>query len=115
MFSTDPDVRKAYSADVSGLVMLPDAVARPTTIDEVQDILRRASADRTPVTAAGGQTSTTGASISDAGVLLSLRAMDRVIDVDRDGKRAIVQPGVLLGPLNRQLSDTGLHFAPDPT
>jgi glycolate oxidase len=115
MFSTDPDVRKAYSADVSGLVMLPDAVARPTTIDEVQDILRHASADRTPVTAAGGQTSTTGASISDTGVLLSLRAMDRVIDVDRDGKRAIVQPGVLLGPLNRQLSDTGLHFAPDPT
>src|SRR5205814_7422333 len=58
---------------------------------------------------------TTGASICDRGVLLSMRAMDRIIDIDVAGKRAIVQPGVLLGALNRQLADTGLHFAPDPT
>jgi FAD/FMN-containing dehydrogenase len=115
MLSTDPDVRKAYSADVSGLVMLPDAVARPSTAEEVQEIMRQAAADRTAVTAAGGQTSTTGASISDTGVLLSLRGMDRIIDVDRESRRAIVQPGVLLGALNRAIADTGLHFAPDPT
>jgi len=113
--AADPEVRKAYSADVSGLVMVPDAVARPTSSGEVQEILRNASSDRTPVTAAGGQTSTTGASICDRGVLLSMRAMDRVIDIDVAGKRAIVEPGVILGALNRQLADTGLHFAPDPT
>lgn len=95
--------------------MLPDAVARPTSVEEVQEIMRRATADRTPVTAAGGQTSTTGASITDTGLLLSLRAMDRVIDVDVVGRRALVQPGVLLGALNKQIADTGLHFAPDPT
>lgn len=115
MYSTDPDVRKAYAADVSGLVMLPDAVARPTSAEEVQEILRRAAAERTAVTAAGGQTSTTGASICDRGVLLSMRAMDRIIDVDVAGHRAIVQPGVLLGALNKRIADTGLHFAPDPT
>src|SRR5436190_3402529 len=115
MYSTDPDVRKAYSADVSGLVMLPDAVARPTTTEEVQETLRKAASDRTSVTAAGGQTSTTGASITDKGVLLSVRAMDRILDVDREGRRAVVQPGVLLGDLNRAIADTGLHFAPDPT
>ena len=113
--STDPDVRKSYSADVSGLVMLPDAVARPTSITETQDVLRRASAERTPVTAAGGQTSTTGASITDGGVLLSMRAMNRVLDIDAKGRRAIVEPGVLLGALNRELAPERLHFAPDPT
>lgn len=115
MYSTDPDVRKAYSADVSGLVMLPDAVARPESTAEVQEVLRRATAERTPVTAAGGQTSTTGASISDGGVLLSMRAMDRIIDIDAAGRRAAVEPGVLLGALNRTLAESGLHFAPDPT
>lgn len=115
MLSTDAAVRQAYSADVSGLVMIPDAVARPTAADEVRDVLRRASSEHTPVTTAGNQTSTTGASITDRGVLLSMRAMDRIIDVDAANACAIVEPGVLLGDLNRAVMPHGLHFAPDPT
>jgi len=113
--STDPEVRKSYSADVSGLTMIPDAVARPTSASEIQEILREATAKKTPVTAAGGQTSTTGASITDQGILLSLRAMNRIVDIDVAGQRAVVEPGVLLGELNRTVKGDGLHFAPDPT
>src|SRR5687768_5376744 len=113
--TTDEAVRTAYSAVVSGLVMLPDAVARPTSADEVVEILRKATADRTPVTAAGNQTSTTGASMTDRGVLLSMRAMDRIIDLDVTNRCAVVEPGVLLGDLNRAAAPHGLHFAPDPT
>ena len=113
--TTDPEVRQAYSTDVSGLVMLPDAVARPTSSEDVVALLRDASGSRTPVTAAGNQTSTTGASITDRGVLLSMRAMHRVLDVDPAGRRAVVEPGVLLGDLNRAVAGHGLHFAPDPT
>jgi glycolate oxidase len=113
--SSDEAVRKAYSADVSGLVMMPDAVARPKSPDEVAEIMARAAAEKTPVTAAGNQTSTTGASITDRGILLSLRAMDRIIDVDVANRRAVVEPGVLLGELNRVVAQHGLHFAPDPT
>src|SRR5258705_79708 len=115
MYSTDPDVRKSYSADVSGLVLVPDAVARPSSIAETQELLRQATKDRIGVTPAGAQTSTTGASITDRGVLLSMRAMGRIIDVDVAGGRAIVEPGVLLGDLNRAVAEYGLHFAPDPT
>ena len=113
--STDTSVREAYSADVSGLVMVPDAVARPASADEVIVTLKQASAERTPVTPAGSQTSTTGASITDRGILLSLRAMDRIIDIDVAARRAVVEPGVLLGDLNRALTAHGLLFAPDPT
>jgi glycolate oxidase len=113
--ATDPEVRTAYSADVSGLVMVPDAVARPTSADEVHEVLREAAATGAAVTAAGNQTSTTGASITDKGVLLSLRAMDRIIEVDAARGMAVVEPGVLLGDLNRAVAQHGLHFAPDPT
>jgi FAD/FMN-containing dehydrogenase len=115
LISTDEAVRAAYSADVSGLVMHPEAVARPKTSDEVVEIIRQAASKKTPVTAAGSQTSTTGASITDRGILLSLRAMDRIIDVDVANRIAIVEPGVLLGDLNRSVATHGLHFAPDPT
>ena len=113
--SNDPDVRRSYSADVSGLVMVPEAVARPASVDEVREILREAASKRTPVTPAGGQTSTTGASITDRGVLLSTTAMARTSDLDQRTRRVSVEPGVRLGELNSWLARTGLMFAPDPT
>ncbi|GAC1697346.1 MAG: hypothetical protein NVS9B3_15090 [Gemmatimonadaceae bacterium] len=111
----DVDVRRAFSADASGLALLPDSVARPTTLGEVADILRHATADRVPVTAAGGQTSTTGASVTDAGILLSLRGLDQIRDIDRAARTARIGPGALVGDLKRAAAAEGLLFAPDPT
>lgn len=113
--STDLDVRTAFSADASGLVMVPEGVARPQSVGEVVELVREAAASRTPITAAGGQTSTTGASITDAGLVLSLRALDRIVDVDRTIGRAWVQAGVPLGEFKRTMAAEGLLFAPDPT
>ena len=111
----DEGVRTAYASDASGLVMLPDGVARPTTADEVAALLAESSASRTSVTAAGSQTSTTGASISDRGTILSLRAMQRVIEIDPVARIARVEPGVLVGDLKRACAEHDLLFAPDPT
>jgi len=113
--SRDADVRLAYARDASGLELIPDAVARPTTIAEVADVVRAGVGDGTCVTAAGAQTSTTGASIVDRGVLLSLRGMARVLDIDPVERVARVEPGVILGALNDELAPLGLRFAPDPT
>ncbi len=111
----DRSVREAHARDASGLWRVPDAVARPSSAAEVAEIVRRAAADRTPVTAAGSQTSTTGASITDRGILLSTRGMARVMDVDERARTVRVEPGVLLGDLQRALAPHGLFFAPDPT
>lgn len=111
----DLDVRKSYAHDASGLEMVPDAVARCESIDDVVEAVRAAIADETTVTPAGGQTSTTGASIVDRGVLLSLAPMARVLDIDPVRRVARVEPGVRIGALNAQLAPLGLRFAPDPT
>ena len=67
------------------------------------------------MTCAGGQTSTTGASISDRGIVLSLRAMDRVIDLDPVARTVRAEPGVFVGELKRACAAHGLLLAPDPT
>ncbi|HEY5063061.1 MAG TPA: FAD-binding oxidoreductase, partial [Gemmatimonadaceae bacterium] len=115
MVSRDPDVRRAYARDASGLELLPDAVARPRSISEAAEVVRDAITDRTPVTPAGAQTSTTGASIVDHGVLLSMAAMTRLIDVDTTRRVASVEPGLTIGSLNAHIAELGLRFAPDPT
>ena len=113
--STSLDVRQTYAADVSGLVMVPDAVARPSSAAEVAELLAEANAAHTPVTACGSQTSTTGASISDRGIALSLRNMTQIIELDASARSVRVEPGVLLGDLRRTCAEHGLLFTPDPT
>ena len=113
--ATDLAVRQAYARDASGLERVPDAVARPTSVDDVVAVLRDASAARRPVTAAGGQTSTTGASIDDRGILLSLRALDRVLDVDASTRTMRVQAGAILADAKRAAAAEGMLLAPDPT
>lgn len=111
----DEEIRRAYSADASGLVLVPDGVVRPTSAQEIAALLAEATSTGTPVTAAGGQTSTTAASITDRGTLLSLRAMNRIIDLDPDARVVRVEPGVLVGDLKRACAAHELLLAPDPT
>jgi FAD/FMN-containing dehydrogenase len=113
--ATDPDVRQSFSADASGLVLLPDGVARPTGTAMVSELLAEAGRTRTAVTAAGGQTSTTGASITDRGIVLSTRGLDRILEIDPVRRIARVEAGVLIGDLQRALAPHQLFFAPDPT
>jgi FAD/FMN-containing dehydrogenase len=113
--SSDKNVRESYAADASGLHLLPDLVARPESVDDVIELVRKAASDRTAVTCAGAQTSTTGASITDTGMLLSLRSLDRISAPDEKARTIKVEPGALVGEIKRTAAAAGLLFAPDPT
>jgi glycolate oxidase len=113
--SSDKSVREAYEADASGLRLVPEFVARPESVDEVIELVRKAASDRTPITCAGAQTSTTGASITDKGMLLSLRSLDRISPPDEKARTIKVEPGALVGEIKRTAAAGGLLFAPDPT
>jgi glycolate oxidase len=113
--SSDRAIRQAYEADSSGLQLIPDLVARPETIGEVIELVKKAAAERTPVTSAGAQTSTTGASITDKGILLSLRSLNQIGDLDDKSRTVKVGPGAIVADIKKAVAAAGLLFAPDPT
>lgn len=115
MISTDPDVRAAHSEDASGLVALPDAVARPQSEEEIVELVRESVAKKIPLTPQGLRSSTVGSPLAFGGIALALQGMGRVLEVDEKRKIAVVEPGVNLGELKRLLADRGLLFPPDPT
>ena len=112
---TDADIRAMFAADSSGLRYLPAGVARPRSAEEVSAILREAADHRTGVTPAGMQTSTTGASITENGIVLSLRDLAPVIDIDSNARIARASAGSILGEVKRAAAAEGFLLPPDPT
>ncbi len=111
----DLDVRRAYARDASGLELVPEGVVRPASIEEVAALLREANASRTHVTPAGMQSSTTGASIVDSGLLLSMRGLSHMHEVDTDARSIRVGAGAVVADVRRAAEAVGLLFTPDPT
>lgn len=113
---TDPSERLAYAYDNSRRQALPDAVALPTSREQVLALVRACRAHRVPVVARGRGTNTAGASVPVAGgVVVSFERMDRILDIRPGDRCAVVEPGVLNGDLQVALQPHGLFWPPDPT
>ena len=113
--SRDEGVRRAFATDASGITLMPDAVARPTTQGELVEVVREACGSKTPITASAGMSSMTAGPICDRGIVLSVRGLDRIIDLDREAMTVTVEPGIGVADLKRKLAAEGFLFAPDPT
>ncbi|HET8662178.1 MAG TPA: FAD-binding protein, partial [Micromonosporaceae bacterium] len=114
---TDPDLRSGHRRDEADLCPagLPAAVVRPRDTAAVQATLRIASRYGVPVVPQGARTGLAGgANAIDGGIVLSLVAMDRVLEVDPVNRLAVVQPGVVNAALGRAAAAHGLRYPPDP-
>lgn len=114
---TDPSHLDDARADKSGHAApgRPIAIVHAASIDDVQATMRIATATGTPVVVRGAGTGLAGGANAGAGeIVLSMRAMDRILEVRPDDLLAVVEPGILNAELNRALADHGLWWAPDP-
>lgn len=114
---TSPAALEAARADKSGHAAegVPLAVVRATSVADVQAVMRIASATGTPVVPRGAGTGLAGGANTGGGeISLSLRAMDRLIEVRPDDLLAVVEPGILNAELNALLEPHGVWWAPDP-
>ncbi len=112
---TDPDIIASYNQDALGLKGNFSGLVRPSSEEEIVDLIRYASSKGIKITPQGQRTSLTGAAIAEEGLALSLEKMNRIIDIDTDSMRAIVEPGLITGNLKRELAKMGLIYPPDPT
>ncbi len=114
---TDPAHLEAARADKSGHAAQgrPLAIVHAASVADVQATLRIAHATGTPVVTRGAGTGLAGGANAGAGELvLSMRGMDRIVEVRPEDLIAVVEPGILNADLNRALAEFGLWWAPDP-
>ncbi|MFF3270178.1 FAD-binding oxidoreductase [Streptomyces chrestomyceticus] len=115
---TDPDVTGAYAHDMASFCEAgtPAVVVLPRTVEQVQHVMRTATALRVPVVPQGARTGLSGAAnASDGCIVLSLVKMDRIIEINPVDRIAVVEPGVVNAALSRAVNEHGLYYPPDPS
>lgn len=94
---------------------VPAAVARPTSSDQVVALLRYAVEHSVPIVPRGGATNLSGAiAPGDESLVLDLTSMNRIVEIDAQARRAVVEPGVINADLKAAAAAAGLVYAPDP-
>ena len=115
---TDPDVTASYANDMASFCPAgtPAVVVLPRTVEQVQHVMRTATALRVPVVPQGARTGLSGAANASEGcIVLSLTKMDRILEINPVDRIAVAEPGVINAALSRAVGEHGLYYPPDPS
>lgn len=105
--------RGRYATDASIYQVEPVGVIVPKTVDDVTAALALARDEGVSVTARGGGTSQCGQTINETLIVDTSKHLNRILELDVEGRRAVVEPGVVLDELNRALKPYGLWYPVD--
>ena len=105
--------RGRYATDASFYQIMPAGVVVPRSMDEALRALAIARDDGRIVTPRGGGTSQCGQTVNSGIVIDFSKHLNRVIALDVETRTCVVEPGIVLDDLNRQLKRHGLWFPVD--
>ncbi|MCB9202686.1 MAG: FAD-binding protein [Flavobacteriales bacterium] len=106
-----------YSSDATEKLSFPPAViVFPRTSEEVSKIVRYCNENKIPITPRAGGTGLVGGALSIyKGVLLSVKNLNKIINIDVDNFQATVESGVINYDLQQELAKNNLFYPPDPS
>jgi glycolate oxidase len=114
---TEPEQLATYDCDgLTGWRARPACVVLPGSTAEVQAVLRLCARESVPFVARGAGTGLSGGALPVAdGVVVSLARMNRILEIDLESERVVVEPGVANLDVTRAVEADGYFYAPDPS
>ena len=113
----EPEQLATYDCDgLTGWRARPACVVLPGSTAEVQAVLRLCARESVPFVARGAGTGLSGGALPVAdGVVVSLARMNRILEIDLESERVVVEPGVANLDVTRAVAADGYFYAPDPS
>jgi glycolate oxidase len=94
---------------------VPDVVVLPTSAEQISEVVKLANRHRIPVVPrAGGTGLTDGAVPLRHGILVDVKLMNQILEIDLDDRAVTVQPGINMLKLNEELRPHGVIYPDDP-
>ena len=114
---TDRQELRTYECDgLAVYKVMPALVALPETTEQVAAVVRACVDAGVPYVARGSGTGLSGGALPHAdGVLIVTSKLRRILEVDPDNQRAVLEPGVVNLDITRAASPHGYYYAPDPS
>ena len=114
---TDPADCRSYGYDNSTLQGQPLAVALPESHQQVVAVVTVCREHGVSLITRGQATGTTGATVpvDKHSLVMSMQRMDRILEVNRDDRFMVVQPGVTNQAVQDAAAEHGFFWPPDPT
>jgi glycolate oxidase len=104
-----------YGYDASLFKGRPEYIVLPSSTEEVSKIVKFCHREEIPVIARGSGTNLSGGTVpTRGGVVLHFSRMNRILEIDTENQRAVVEPGVFTLVLKNQLARYGYVYQPDP-
>ncbi len=111
-----PEDLKLYEYDGGVDKAQPDLVVFPQSTDEIAALVRIANQHGMPVVGRGAGTGLSGGAIPRAGgMMISFARMNRILEIDLQNERAVVEPGVVNLEITQAVEGQGYFYAPDPS
>ena len=105
--------RGRYATDASFYQIMPAGVVVPRSMDEALKALAICRDEGRIVTPRGGGTSQCGQTINEGIVVDFSKHLNRLVALDVANRTCVVEPGIVLDDLNRQLKKHELWFPVD--
>lgn len=113
VFSTRLIDRLAYAHDASLYRVVPEALARPSSEDDIISLLNYGNDTKTPITFRTAGTSLSGQAVGPGIVAETVRDWKKWEIIDK-GEAIRLQPGIIGGHVNTFLSSYNRKIGPDP-
>src|SRR6202047_4605083 len=104
----DPFSRGRYATDASFYQNMPAGVVVPRSMDEALRALSICRDDGRAVTPRGGGTSQCGQTVNGGIVIDFSKYLNRIVSLDLENRSCVVEPGIVLDDLNREITQNGL-------
>ena len=113
---TAPHDCKLYEYDGGVDKALPDLVVFPRSTEQVVALVKLAREHNLCIVGRGAGTGLSGGAIARAGgMMISFARMNRIVEIDLENERAVLQPGVVNLDITLAVQESGYLFAPDPS
>jgi glycolate dehydrogenase FAD-linked subunit len=94
----------------------PDLVAFPRSTEDVSALVKIAKEFGIPFVGRGAGTGLSGGAIPrEGGLMIAFARMNRILEIDLENERAVVQPGVVNLDITLAVEGSGYFYAPDPS
>jgi glycolate oxidase len=94
---------------------IPQAVVLPTSAEQISEVVKLANRERVPVVPrAGGTGLTDGAVPLKHGIMVDVKLMNRILEIDVEDRTVTVQPGINMLKLSEELKPLGFIYPDNP-